>query len=390
MTTLTTAVTGADTRSGRGTDLAWNAWRQHRLAIVVLLAAFAASAIMLLVIGLPTHAAHDSYLDHHCLTVRNHPICAHLFDQMRNSTWVLGYLPWLVGVFIGAPLAAREFETGAHRFAMSQGVSARRQLLSKLIVLGTIVVAGSVPLGLLAMWCQDPFRRIGLSPLAGISRWDPGYFHLTAVTLPAWALLALGVGALAGAMIKRTVPAMAATAVALAIAAILGSGSGLIDTYALPVAQQLPPGGWLTEQLVDVAPAKMRAAALISFRGDFTSVTVSGHITGSHPSAPVYRSLYCDTDSPGPHASLQVTCWLSRAGRRLSNRAAQAEINRIPKAVLYRTGDRAWLSAHHVSYWIGYQPASRYWLFQGIIAAILLAVAAMAGFIAVRLVGRRR
>jgi hypothetical protein len=54
------------------------------------------------------------------------------------------------------------------------------------------------------------------------------------------------------------------------------------------------------------------------------------------------------------------------------------------------TCDRAWLSAHRVSYWIGYQPGSRYWLFQGIIAAILLAVAAMAGFIAVRLVGRRR
>jgi hypothetical protein len=47
-------------------------------------------------------------------------------------------------------------------------------------------------------------------------------------------------------------------------------------------------------------------------------------------------------------------------------------------------------SAHRVSYWIGYQPASRYWLCQGIIAAILLAVAAMAGVIAVRLVGRRR
>jgi hypothetical protein len=181
-----------------------------------------------------------------------------------------------------------------------------------------------------------------------------------------------------------------ATVVVLGTAAILGSGSGLIGNYSWPFARQLPPGGWLTEHLVYIAPAKMPAAPLIWFRGDFTSVTLSGHITGSHPSAPVYRSLACPSDWPGPHASLQVTCWLTRAGRRLSDRAAQAEINRIPKAVLYRTGDQAWLSAQHVSYWIGYQPASRYWLFQGLFAAILLALAAMAGLIAVRLVGRRR
>jgi hypothetical protein len=152
MTALTVAVTGADARSGRSADLAWNTWRQHRFAIVVLLAAFVVSAVMLLATGLPTHAARDSYLLHHCLTVRNHPICARLRDQMGSSTWVLGYLPWLVGVFIGAPLAAREFDTGTYRFAMSQGVSVRRQLASKLIVLGTIVIAGSVVLGLLAMW----------------------------------------------------------------------------------------------------------------------------------------------------------------------------------------------------------------------------------------------
>jgi hypothetical protein len=390
MTALITAVTGTDAGSGRGTDLAWNTWRQHRLAIVVLLAAFVASAIMLLITGLPTHAAHDRYLIYHCLTVRNHPICSRLFDRMRSSTWVLGYLPWLVGVFLGAPVAAREFETGTYRFAMSQGVSVRRQLVSKMIVLGTIVVAGSVPLGLLATWCQDPFLLIGRSPLAGISRWDPGYFHRTAVTLPAWALLALGVGTLAGVAIKRTVPAMAATVVVLAAAAILGSGSGLLGNGPWVFVQQLPSKGWLTEHLLDVAPAKMRAAALIWFRGDFNSVTLYGHITGSHPSAPVYRSLYCPSDWAGPHGSVQVTCWLTRTGRRLSSQAAQAEINRIPKAILYRAGDRAWLSAHRVSYWIGYQPGSRYWVFQGIIAAILLAVAALAGFIAVRLVGRRR
>jgi hypothetical protein len=48
-----------------------------------------------------------------------------------------------------------------------------------------------------------------------------------------------------------------------------------------------------------------------------------------------------------------------------------------------------WLASRHVAYWIGYQPASRYWLFQAAAAVILITVAAAAGFAAVRLASRR-
>ena len=42
------------------------------------------------------------------------------------------------------------------------------------------------------------------------------------------------------------------------------------------------------------------------------------------------------------------------------------------------------MARRHITAWFSYQPASRYWLFQGAFAAILLAFTAAAGFAAVR------
>jgi hypothetical protein len=53
MTTLTSAATPAGARNPRLADLAWNAWRQHRLTIIGLAAVFACFATWLLRAGLP-------------------------------------------------------------------------------------------------------------------------------------------------------------------------------------------------------------------------------------------------------------------------------------------------------------------------------------------------
>ena len=47
----------------------------------------------------------------------------------------LVFLPALIGVFVGAPLLARELEHGTYRFAWTQGVTRRRWLLSKTLLL---------------------------------------------------------------------------------------------------------------------------------------------------------------------------------------------------------------------------------------------------------------
>jgi hypothetical protein len=54
-----------------------------------------------------------------------------------------------------------------------------------------------------------------------------------------------------------------------------------------------------------------------------------------------------------------------------------------------KVGPLHWLSVHHYIYWVSYQPASRFWIFQVIAAAILVVLAALLVFATVRLVRRR-
>ena len=239
MTQMTVPAAARAVRRARRVDLGWNAVRQHRLALIGLAIVFAGFGLRLALTGIPVHATFARYLSQHCVTQR-HPGCGRLLNEM-GGFWITSYagmavLPGLIGVFVGAPLVARDFETGAYRFGLAQGVSWRRQLVARMLVIGTIVLIGSCLLGLLTMWCLAPFHRLTLLSGNGISGWEPDNFNITAVTLPAWALLDFGLGVLAGALIKRSVPAMAVTLAGVITLAILGTGFAVAQDH--PVAQR--------------------------------------------------------------------------------------------------------------------------------------------------------
>jgi hypothetical protein len=48
-----------------------------------------------------------------------------------------------------------------------------------------------------------------------------------------------------------------------------------------------------------------------------------------------------------------------------------------------------WLAAHHLVYWVSYQPAARFWIFQLVALAILSSVSVLLAFATVRLIARR-
>jgi hypothetical protein len=372
MTALSAPVADRDVNSSGRPDLAWTIWRQHRAAIAGLLIVFAAFALRLIVTGIQTHLAYASYLQHHCLTVRLPPCSPELLNQINADSWVfakytgIAVLPGLVGLFLGAPLVAREFETGAFRFSLTQGLSVRRQLALKLLFLGAAVVVASALLGALSMWDMAPHEHIARSGYAELSYWSPVYFNSTVLMLPAWAFLDFSLGALAGIAIKRVVPAMAVTMVAIACTAAAGT------SYAAR-----HPGG-LYSNLLRVEPVAMHDGS-----APFGHTMSSGFWPRT-----VTNGL---RRPPGPPGSIQVTSWLTGPdGGRLSPRAAGSLLNKIPEPVMRSVArSRVWVATRHIRFWIGYQPASRYWLFQGAIAAILLALAGAAGFTAVRLIGRR-
>ena len=206
--------------------MAWVTWRQHRHQLLIGLALIAGLALAALVTGLPMRSAYQREALSSCLppTARSgcDIIVRHFQAEFGSRVDVAGYLillPALVGMFVGAPLLARELEHGTHRFAWTQTVTRRRWLLTKTLLLALAVVLGGAVLSAIVMWWRQPFD--GLE-----GRMSPSGFEIQGLVVPAYALFALTLGVLAGGALRRTLAAMSLTlvvfvAVRLAVAELL-------------------------------------------------------------------------------------------------------------------------------------------------------------------------
>ena len=215
MTALTAAAAPRTAAGARLAALGWNTVRQHRLALIGLAIVFAGFGLRLVLTGIPLHSTYAQYLSHNCAGLRN-PACGRLLDQM-SAPWVTGFggmavLPGLIGVLVGAPLVARDFETGPYRFGFAQGVSGRRQLVAQAAASrrrsghrqlparpAHDVVPGAISPDRPRLRQRDQLLAARL--LQHHRRHAPG---LGRSSISAW-------GVLAGALIKRSVPAMAVT-----------------------------------------------------------------------------------------------------------------------------------------------------------------------------------
>jgi hypothetical protein len=148
---LTSPTPGDQPRSGaRALDLVWLTWRQHRSAItatVVLACVLTGSMVYL--------ADRIATINGQC----GNAACPPNTPQFQALAGQFGLLaiasdlaiaviimPLLIGVFLGAPLLAREHEQRTLLLAWSQDVSPQRWLWSKLVLLGglTAVLTGAV------------------------------------------------------------------------------------------------------------------------------------------------------------------------------------------------------------------------------------------------------
>jgi ABC-2 family transporter protein len=131
--------------------------------------------------------------------------------------WML-LLPAMVGVFIGAPLVARELENGTFRFVWLQGVTRTQWFLAKVVALVAGCLLAAAGLSAIISWALQPLVRAeGLLLVTTMNPLVPPLFDLSGVALLAATLLALSLGILAGAMTRRTVVAMFITLVLFAI-----------------------------------------------------------------------------------------------------------------------------------------------------------------------------
>jgi hypothetical protein len=206
--------------------MAWVTWRQHRLALAGVVAVFGAPAVYLLLTGLPLHTAYSAVTacrpagSATCQQLARDFVGAHVHVVLVTAG-LMQTIPVLVGAFVGAPLLAREFETGTFRYAWTQGFGRTRWTIAKLAPLATAVTIAAAAFGALFSWYYQPIINAGGGDSGPLS---PTIFDLRGVALPAWTLAAFTIGALAGVVIRRVVPAMFATLVVwVALAFLTGA-----------------------------------------------------------------------------------------------------------------------------------------------------------------------
>ncbi|KAA5829073.1 ABC transporter permease subunit [Saccharopolyspora hirsuta] len=202
--------------------MTWLAWRQHRLG----LAGFA--VLFLAVVALYRLAAP---LGADALTVYTAAAgFSRLVKLGEDVSTYLQPLPVLVGMFAGAPLVSREIEHGTYRYAWTQGTSRGNWLRSKVLLVGGAVLVLSALVSAVHMaW---------FAPAAP----DRGWFQLfnqSILVFPATCLFTFALGVAIGALIRRTVPAMATTLVA-AGAVFLLFATVLRPNYQAPLTVSSP------------------------------------------------------------------------------------------------------------------------------------------------------
>jgi hypothetical protein len=189
----------------------WLTWRQFRAQSIVALAALAATAIVLGITG--PHLVHLFHVEiAGCIGQSSGCDSSTLSSFTNTYSFVqhfFGYAliiaPGLVGAFWGAPLVTREIESGTHQIVWNQGVTRTRWLAVKVGLIGLASAAGAGLLSLMLTWWSSPLDRVNAN------RITPPVFDQRGIDPIGWALFAFALGLTAAMLLRRTLPAMAAT-----------------------------------------------------------------------------------------------------------------------------------------------------------------------------------
>lgn len=328
--------------------MTWVAWRQFRTQALVTLGLLAALAVLVLVTGLHLRDLCQSRVDCTAASAGYQPLA----DLLGVA---LLAIPALLGMFWGAPLLARELESGTYRLAWTQSVTRRRWLTVRVALVGLTALAVAGLTSWLVSWWFAPIDTVT------VNRFAAGVFDERAIVAVGYAGFAFALGIAAGALTRRTLPAMAATLLAFVAARIaftfwvrphllaprhalfsLTNGNGLLGiggsaSGLTPVANvpPLPNAGPLSAALVDLvrhAPTTPQLHDLL-VRYCPTIAAGSQHNPGPSPAK----------GPPGPAVGAFLSC------------------------------ERA--LSHHLQVLATYQPASHYWPLQALETGIFLAAA---------------
>jgi hypothetical protein len=340
----------------------WLTWRQFRAgaiaagaALVALAAALAATRPELMSLytsaGLPScHSACATDASKFLSLVQ-----VNYTEYIRFGCIGIMYLvPAVLGLFWGAPLIARELDSGTFRLAWSQSVTRARWATVKLVLIGGAAVLTAGLMSLLIGWWSSPLyaaaNQAGPNILS-ISRFSPSLFSTTGIVPLGYAAFAFALGAAAGVLLRRTLPAMAVTlAVFVALQVLVPA---LVRPHLIPPVQ------------TTLAPTSVQTGG-IGFGPAGTSVQTLG--MNAQPGAWILSTRVVDTT--GHTVGLPTACFPSR-GPQPPNLGAC-------------------LARHGIKFVESYQPASRYWALQWAETGLYLVLGAGLGGLCYWAVRRRQ
>jgi hypothetical protein len=327
--------------------MTWVVWRQHRNQAYFAAAALAAFAVLMLVTGLRMVSQYHSALT---LCAATHS-CSNLASTLSLEVPGLSAIvtltvvvPCLLGVFWGGPLVAREFETGTSQFAWMQSIPRGRWLA---VTIGWILLAAAAwggAVSALVTWWSSPVNALEQQ------NFQPSQFDLQGIVPIGYAVFGVALGIAAGALLRRSLPAMAITLV-------------LFTLIRLIVGQD--------------------------FRSHYQTAVTKTFSFLQHPNSIFPKGSYWMVSSGlvGPRGA--IASGPVNSGASLDIGGVRIPISEMPAAcrtVMFANPGRftSCMAARGYHAFITYQPAGRYWTFQGIetgifvvLAAALVAVAAI-------------
>jgi ABC-type transport system involved in multi-copper enzyme maturation permease subunit len=317
--------------------MTWLTWRQFRTQTWITVGGLAVLGVLLAITARSIVHAYDAANVAGCGSNCTNAIDSFLQDVRSGTSgtvydlavYTMYLVPALIGIFWGAPLIAREVESGTHRLAWNQSVTRTRWLVIKLGIIGGASVA---TVGVLSWAITSWAHRIDE---ANGDRIKPLIYGARGVVPISYALFAFVLGVTAGMLIRRTVPAMAAT-----LAVYIGA------VAAMPL--------WIRGHLTSVVHATP-ALDLANLRG--IGLTTNG-------------TLRVFAEAPA-NAWVLSNHVVTSTGQAITGNAQYCSPSSSPEAC------RQWLGTLGLRQDLTYHPASHFWSLQWAETSIFVGLAVL-------------
>jgi hypothetical protein len=352
-------------------------WRQFRSQAVVGMAGLIVVAIVLAATGPHLVSVYDTALAS-CQAAGtagsscDNPVTGTFHALQIVVPLLVLAVPALIGMFWGAPLIAHELESGTFRLAWTQSVSRRRWLVVKLGLVGLASMVAAGVISLMATWWASPLDKVNQN------RFSPAAFALHGFVPAGYAVFAFALGATAGLLLRRTLPAMAVTLVGF-IAMRVGVTYWLRPHYMSPLTTTLPLSNTDAGFSFTGVAGSPGVASIDASSPNLPNAWVNGESivdrTGQAPTSAYIERKCSNLISNGPPSGA-----VKHTGGGGVFEPHGAVVSRAPAGAQDSLTQcfRALGSKYHAV--VTYQPADRFWTFQTIETALFVVLAlALAG-----------